>query len=110
MLNRVYLVSAIVGALIPILFFLGVFHGEAVCVAAFLPAIFVNSATGGFAADLVISSFVFWVFMFTRDRGPKPWLFIAVNLFIGLSCALPAYLYVLESARDRPAAIHPQNS
>ena len=59
----------------------------------FVPALFVNSAAAGFSADLLIASFVFWTYMFTAKSGPKPWLFIVLNLSIGLSCALPAYLY-----------------
>ena len=92
-MKNVYLLWAITGALVPILFFLGVFHTEMVGVAGFIPALFVNSAAGGFAADIFIASAVFWTYMFTAKEGPKPWLFIVLNLSIGLSCALPAYLY-----------------
>ena len=31
-----------------------------------------------------------------RKNGPNPALFIVLNLTIGLSCALPAYLYARE--------------
>ena len=92
-MKNLYLAWAIVGALVPILFFLGVFHTEAVGAAGFIPALFANSAAGGFAADILIASAVFWSYMFSAKEGPKPWLFIALNLCIGLSCALPAYLY-----------------
>ncbi len=98
-MKHVYLIFAVVGALIPIAFFLGFFHADMVGVAGFVPALFANSAAGGFAADLLIASFVFWIFMFNAEQGPKPWVFIALNLCIGLSCALPAYLY-------RRAALH----
>ena len=92
-MKQVYLIWAILGAVIPILFFLGFFHDEMVGVAGFVPALFVNGPAGGFASDLLISSFVFWTYMFAAKNGPKPWLFIVLNLCIGLSCALPAYLY-----------------
>jgi len=42
----------------------------------------------------------FWLFMFLQvkeSNGPKPYLFIILNLTIGLSCALPAYLYAKEA-------------
>ena len=106
-MKNVYLVWAILGALIPILFFLGVFHGEIIGLAGFLPAIFVNGPAGGFAVDLFISSFVFWTYMFTAQDGPRPWPFIVLNLCIGLSCALPAYLWrraVLAEQGAQPAA------
>ncbi len=91
-----YLVLAIVGAIIPLVFFTQFFFGSGGEVAPldFVPALFVNAAAGGFAADLLISSFVFWGYMWNRRvSGPKIIPFVALNLFIGLSCALPAYLY-----------------
>ena len=92
-MKNIYLILAVAGALIPIAFFLGLFHADMVGVSGFVPALFANSAAGGFTADLLITSLVFWIFMFSAQSGPKPWLFIALNLCIGLSCALPAYLY-----------------
>ena len=54
-----------------------------------------NSAAGGFIADLLIRSVVFWMSMFSnKGDGPKPWAFRVLNLFTGLSCVLPVYLWV----------------
>ena len=94
-MKKFYLAAAIMGALIPLIFFSQFFSSaETGSMHDFIPALFVNGAASGFTADLLISSFVFWAWMFQRrDDGPKPWLFIALNLSIGLSCALPAYLY-----------------
>ncbi|MCR9261151.1 MAG: DUF2834 domain-containing protein [Pseudomonadaceae bacterium] len=92
-MKQTYLVLAILGAVVPILFFLGFFHAEMTGLAGFVPALFANSAAAGFTADLLITSVVFWLYMFTAKAGPKPWLFVVLNLCIGLSCALPAYLY-----------------
>ncbi len=98
-LKTTYLTLAILGALIPIAFFTNFFVAEGLDLIAFIEALFVNGAAGGFTADLLISSFVFWLYMFSnQSTGPKPWAFIAINLCIGLSCALPAYLW----ARTRP--------
>lgn len=90
-----YLVLAILGAVIPLAFFVQFFGaGQIPLPVDFISALFVNGAAGGFTADLLISSFVFWGFMWNkRFDGPKMWPFVAVNLFIGLSCAFPAYLY-----------------
>lgn len=101
-MKNIYLIGAIVGALIPILFFLGLFHDSTIGLLGFFPAIFANNWSGGFAADIFIASAVFWVFMFTQP-GPKPWIFIVLNLCIGLSCALPAYLYAKEAAIEKGA-------
>lgn len=100
-MKNTYLVLAILGGVIPYLFFFQFMQVEGLNLPLFMESLFVNGATGGLSADLFFSSFVFWVFMFTqanRSKGPKPYLFIFLNLAIGLSCALPAYLYARENA------------
>ena len=92
-MKNVYLVLAVVGAVVPLLFFFNFFATSGLALPTFVSALFVNGAAGGFAADLLITSFVFWLYMFARKEGPKPWLFVVLNLTIGLSCALPGYLY-----------------
>lgn len=96
-LKSTYLLLAIAGAVIPLMFFVNFAATTGMDPVAFVQALFVNGAAGGFTADLLISSFVFWIYMFAQQtHGPKPWIFIALNLFIGLSCALPAYLYARQ--------------
>lgn len=100
-MKRTYLLLAIVGAILPYVFFLRFFQTEGFNLQSFTEALFVNGAAGGFTADLLFTSFVFWLFMFVqqkRSKGPAPYLFIVLNLTIGLSCALPAYLYARENA------------
>jgi hypothetical protein len=95
-MKRVYLILAIVGAIVPYFFFFQFFSAEGINLGIFISALFANGAVGGFAADLLFTSFVFWLWMYWQRQnanGPNPALFIALNLLIGLSCALPAYLY-----------------
>ena len=94
-MKKAYLLAAVVGAVVPYIFFFSFIQLNGIDVPGFVSALFINGAAGGISADLLISSFVFWAFMFQQHQrsGPKPWLFIILNLFIGLSCALPAYLY-----------------
>lgn len=99
-LKTVYLLLAVAGAVIPYVFFLQHFQSEGFNIGVFARAVFANGAAGGFAADLVISSLAFWIVMFRASRkgaGPEPAAFMALNLLIGLSCALPAWLYARES-------------
>ena len=99
-----YLILAVVGAVGPYVFFVQHFSSEGFGLVGFVEAVFANPAAGGFAADLLITSFIFWLFMFQqrkRGKGPGPALFILLNLLIGLSCAFPAYLY----ARERQGAV-----
>ncbi len=100
-MKTLYLVLAITGAIVPYVFFFQFIQAEGVNIPAFISALFVNGAAAGFSADLLLASFIFWLFMFQHvkeSNGPKPYIFIVLNLAIGLSCALPAYLY----AREKP--------
>ena len=92
-MKNLFLAWTIIGTVLPILFFLGLFHGQAVGVADSIAVLFANSVVGGFTVDIVIASLAFWTFMYADRSGPQPWLFIVLNLCIGLSCALPAYFY-----------------
>ncbi len=98
-MKKTYLTLAILGGIIPYLFFFQFIQLEGLNFPLFIQSLFVNGAAGGFIADLLFTSFVFWLFMFRQTKesnGPKPYLFIILNLTIGLSCALPAYLYARE--------------
>ena len=98
-MKTLYLVLAIVGAVLPYAFFIQHFTTEGVGISGFVAALFANPAAGGFTADLLFTSLVFWIFMFhqrSRQNGPRPILFIVLNLLVGLSCAFPAYLYARE--------------
>ncbi len=99
-MKKIYLTLAILGAIVPYLFFFQFIRAEGLNLPLFIESLFVNGAAGGFSTDLLFTSFVFWLFMFLQAResnGPKPYLFIFLNLTIGLSCALPAYLYARET-------------
>jgi hypothetical protein len=109
-MKNVYLVLAIIGAVVPYLFFFNFIGTAGFDLPGFVSALFVNGAAGGLTADLLLTSVVFWVYMFSRQGGPSPWLYIVLNLGIGLSCALPAYLYTVTrragavDAGGRPVA------
>ena len=103
-MKNLYLILAIAGAVVPYLFFFQFFGEMGVDLPTFIGALFANGAAGGFTADLLITSLVFWIYIFTRKEGPTAWPFVILNLTIGLSCALPAYLYVNLRAAEAAAA------
>ena len=101
-MKKLYLLLTVIGPIVPYFFFFQFIQAEGINISAFVSALFVNGAAGGFTADVLLSSFIFWLFMFKQvkeSNGPKPYLFIVLNLAIGLSCALPAYLYAREKAK-----------
>jgi len=99
-MRNLFLVLAIAGAVIPYLFFFEFFVEHGVALPSFLGALFANGAAGGFTADLLISSLAFWMFLIV-GKAERPWIYILVNLTIGLSCALPVYFYIVAKNRTR---------
>lgn len=97
-----YLILAIVGAVLPWFFFLRFFGAEGLG-GDFVGALFVNGAAGGFTADLLVTSAVFWIFLAVEGRRVgvgHAWLYVVINLLIGLSCALPLFLWARAGALE----------
>ncbi len=102
-MKQFFLLAAVAGAIIPYVFFLDFFVEEGLVITSFVAALFSNGAAGGFTADLLISSVTFWVYLIWQ-RTERIWLFVLLNLTIGLSCALPLYFYFQAASQDSTAA------
>ncbi|MYF07515.1 MAG: DUF2834 domain-containing protein [Rhodospirillaceae bacterium] len=103
-LKTFYLLAAVLGTAIPWLFFGGFFAANGIDIAAFVAGLFANGAAGGFSADVLISIAVFWLWSYcdARQHGVAAWwLVLPAGLCVGLSLALPLYLYLRH---DRAAA------
>lgn len=99
--RSLFLALAVLGAVVPYVFFAQFFSAEGFG-GDFVGSLFVNGAAGGFAADVLLSSVVFWVFLFReapRAGVSRPWVYVLINLAIGLSCALPLFLWARERTR-----------
>ncbi|MEO3476916.1 DUF2834 domain-containing protein [Phaeobacter sp. CAU 1743] len=94
-----YAVSAIIGTLVPWLFFGSFFALNGIDIPAFLRGLFANGAAAGFSADVLLSILVFWVWSWrdARDLGLRRWwLLLPAGCTVGLSLALPLYLWMRE--------------
>ncbi len=93
-MKNLYLVAAVAGAVIPYFFLVQHFDAEGYALGAFLVAAFATPAASAAWADLIISSVVFWILLAQSGvAGRNITVFVLLNLLIGLSCALPAYLW-----------------
>jgi hypothetical protein len=93
----VYLSATVLGAVAPYVFFVSYFlePGDT----SFVGQLFATAPAAGFATDLLITSAVFWIWSYAeaKRRGmTRWWVYVLVNLTIGLSCAFPLFLYVRE--------------
>lgn len=99
-----YLILAIAGTIIPWIFFAGFIAEYGLAVPLFIAQVFATGPASGFAADLLICCAVFWIWSWrdAREYGvPNWWLTVPAVLLVGLSLALPLYLWMREHARDR---------
>ena len=103
-MKNIFLLLVVIGTVIPYLFFIPFFAEQGLAVTTFATALFANGAASGFTSDLLISSFAFWLFLF-HQKTERIWLYILLNLTIGLSCALPLYFY-LKVGFDESTASH----
>lgn len=93
-----YLVAAIIGAIMPYAVYFG-YLGYVPGSSGALSLAWGNPIAAATLTDFTISCLVFWPFVFTESRRLSIgywWLFIVANILIGLSFALPAFLYVRE--------------
>ena len=104
--KNLYFVAAIIGGVVPYLFFNPFFSSNGFDLPKFVSELFANDPAGGFSADLLISSFVFWLWSFQDAKRFSVgywWLIPVLNLTIGLSAALPFYFYLrYDSAESAP--------
>jgi len=104
MKKNVYLTLTGMGLAAPYWFFIKFLSANGFDPALILQNLFANQITTFFALDLVISILVSWFFMIHEARrlGMKNWWFyIVASLTIGLSCALPLFLYFRERQLER---------
>lgn len=97
--KRIYLALCFLGTALPYAQLLPFLREHGLDLRLFLEELFANRVSGFFALDVIVSSLVLWVFVFTEGRrlGLKHlWAPIAANLAVGVSLGLPLFLYQRE--------------
>ena len=102
-----YLMAAILGAILPLSQLIPFLKAHCLDMPLFFGQLFQNNVSAFFGLDVIVSSLVLWLFVFSegRRRGMRNlWLYIACNLAVGVSLALPLFLFFRE--RKLNAASH----
>jgi hypothetical protein len=97
--KNIFLILAILGFLAPYFFFVQVPPASALDLPALIQPFFANNLMKGVAMDLTVSVIAFWTFVFveaSRLQMKNPWAYLLVTLLVGLSFALPLFLYFRE--------------
>ena len=104
MAKRLYLIGAVLGTVLPYFFFVQFLLTHGLDIPLFVTQLFSTPISAFFGVDVIVSSLVLWVFVFMEGRrlGMKHlWLYVAANLTVGVSLALPLFLYFREDALVR---------
>ena len=102
--KNIYLILAIIGFIAPYYFFLQVSPESMFNITALIQPLFANNLLRGLAVDLTVSLLVFWFFMFSEAsklQMKTSWLYFLATLLVGLSFALPLFLYFRERKLER---------
>jgi hypothetical protein len=97
--KNIFLVLAVIGFIAPYYFFLQLPGENGFDIPALMQPLFANNFMKGVTMDLTVSVLVFWFFIFTEAHKlqmKNPWLYLAATLLVGLSFALPLFLYFRE--------------
>ena len=96
-LQIIYLISAILGFALPYSQLIPFFTDNGWDLSLFWSQLFVNRISTDFAFDLLVSSIVFWIFVYQEGKKlnlKNLWVYVVLNLAVGLSFALPLFLWV----------------
>ena len=94
-----YLILAILGTVLPVWQLLPFLIEHGFNLPLLFQQLFENHVSAFFGLDVFVSSVVLWLFVFSegRCRGMKNlWLYILCNLLVGVSLALPLFLFFRE--------------
>lgn len=96
-MRYVYLFLTVIGAVVPMYYFISWFEEFGYDLGAMVEAWNVNDATTALTYDLTIAAAALLVWIIAETMQTKAWLnliAIPATFCIGVSCGLPLYLYL----------------
>ena len=102
----IYAVLAVIGTMLPYAYFIPFVTEHGLNLGEFFTQAFANRVASMLTMDVLVSSLVFWVFMWAESKrlNLRGWpLLILPNLLVGLSLALPLFLLWREVHLRRSA-------
>ena len=108
-MTTVYLALCVAGTLLPCSQLLPFLRDHGLDMKVFFEQLFANPVSGFFGMDVIVSSIVLWVFVFTDGRraGVRHlWAPIVANVAVGVSLGLPLFLYLREKRAREVRSSH----
>lgn len=106
MLRTIYLILAVIGAVLPMFYFVRWFNEFGWSLSAMVEAWNVNDATTGLVYDLTVAAVAITVAIVVDAVRGRDWaslVCVPVTFGIGVSCGVPLYLWFRERRRERGA-------
>ncbi|HEX8089075.1 MAG TPA: DUF2834 domain-containing protein [Blastocatellia bacterium] len=107
MIQYLYLILCVAGAVLPYSQFLPFLAEHGFNVRLFVEQLFNNRISSLFGFDVIVSSVVLWGFVLTEGRRRQMkhlWVYILCSLAVGVSLGLPLFLYMRERKITRQQA------
>ena len=105
MRKQIYLLLAILGTIFPYYFLISFLARYGLDFELIWQQLFVNQMGAFFLMDVLITSLVLWVFIFAEGNrlGMRHlWAYVIANLTVGVSLALPLFLFYRENYVEQP--------
>ena len=96
--KHVYLALFIIGSIVPYLAFVPWVMDHGLDISRLVEELFSNRISAFFGLDVIVSTIVLWVFITWEGKrvGVTLWPPIVASLLIGVSSALPLFLFLRE--------------
>jgi hypothetical protein len=113
MVQSLYLILFVLGAVLPLSQLIPFLTEHGPDLPLLVEQLFANRISGFFGFDVIISSLVLWLLVFTE--GPRRqmahlWVYIVCNLLVGVSLGLPLFLYNRERKLSQREAMEGSSS
>ena len=95
-----YLILCVAGTILPYSQLIPFVQEHGLNSTLIVQQLFANKVSGFFGLDVVVSSLVLWVFVYSegvRLNMRHLWVYIVSNLVVGVSLGLPLFLLMRES-------------
>ncbi|MBE9006737.1 DUF2834 domain-containing protein [Fortiea sp. LEGE XX443] len=99
MVKATYIALCVMGTILPYSQFISFLWEHGVDIKLFFEQLFVNKISGFFGMDVLVSSFVLWLFVYaegTKLKMSNLWIYVACNLLVGVSLGLPLFLLMRQ--------------
>jgi hypothetical protein len=103
-IKRLYLALCVAGTVLPCWQFWPFVRDHGLDLPLFIQQLFANPVSGFFGMDVIVSSVVLWLFVWSEGRriGARHfWAPVVANLIVGVSLGLPLFLFLREQRLER---------